>query len=130
LDLVALKENLASFWIITDKTLAYNDSAPLFSLVPFSHLHTVHLVFADNRTDRGDWMSITWLESSFKAIVLEQRLILCLTISTVYERWGDWETRLHLTMLENPTVLLIQAHMSQTNSFVGRKVTYGMHSCV
>jgi hypothetical protein len=106
----------------------YEDSALLLSLVPFSHLHTVHLIFTDNYTDRGDWMSMTWLESEFKVIVLEQHLILGLTISTAYEHWEDWETRLDSTLLENATIH-IQAHRSQTNSFVGQ-VTHVLHSCV
>jgi hypothetical protein len=79
------------------------DSPALFSLGPFSHLETLHLVFADNNTASGR-ISMAWLGTAFEAISLQNRLTLCLTIATLFSRQAEWESRLHSLLQNNPTV--------------------------
>ncbi|KAF8207892.1 hypothetical protein K438DRAFT_1814545 [Mycena galopus ATCC 62051] len=103
------------------------DSPVLFSLSPFSHLETLHLVFADDNNTWSGQISMAWLETAFEVISLQNRLTLRLTIATIFSGQAEWESRLHSQLHNNPTVH-IREHSSQPNGFDGRIVSYVLRS--
>lgn len=118
--------------IADDYRVVCSDSPPLFSLTPFLQLWILHLAFSDGCASFHYPISMTWLEATFRSIVLPTGIALCLTITTNFSlsnRHLDWEVTLDTALSHNPTIL-VKDHRLQSNGLTvgGRIIEYTLIS--